>query len=186
MVADSIAMGCLLAMVGGWLERKSYYRELFRPVYSAGLLALVLLTNRYMGYTVVSVFGSTVINASLAVLIHRSVYCSRDWIARGLNWEPVAFIGVLSYSLYLWQQLFLNRSSGAWINAFPQNLALAVATALGSYFILEKPLLKLRHRLRARRSFLRVPLDQMCNCPSASETVAACLSEAPVNPSHAE
>jgi peptidoglycan/LPS O-acetylase OafA/YrhL len=186
MVADSIAMGCLLAMVGRWLERKSWYLQLFRPVYSAGLLALVLLTNRYMGYTVVSVFGSTVINASLAVLIHRSVYCSRDWIARGLNWEPVAFIGVLSYSLYLWQQLFLNRSSGAWINAFPQNLALAVATALGSYFLLEKPLLKLRHRLSAQHSFLRVPLDQMCNCPSASETVAACLSEAPVNPSDAE
>jgi peptidoglycan/LPS O-acetylase OafA/YrhL len=149
MVADSIAMGCLLAMAGSWLEGKKWYLQLFRPAYSAGLLALVLLTNRFMGYTVVSVFGSSIINACLAVLIHRSVYCSRDWIARVLNWKPVAFVGVLSYSLYLWQQLFLNRNSAAWINAFPQNLVLTIAAALGSHFLLEKPLLRLRHRLRA-------------------------------------
>jgi peptidoglycan/LPS O-acetylase OafA/YrhL len=149
MVADSIAIGCLLAMVRGWLEGKSWYLRLFQPAYSTGLLALVLLTNRYMGYTVVSVFGTSIINVSLAVLIHRSVYCSRDWVGRFLNWKPVAFVGVLSYSLYLWQQLFLNRNSDAWINTFPQNLVLTVAAALGSYFLLEKPLLRLRHRLRA-------------------------------------
>jgi peptidoglycan/LPS O-acetylase OafA/YrhL len=66
-----------------------------------------------------------------------------------INWRPVAFVGVLSYSLYLWQQLFLNRNSSAWSNTFPQNLCFAVAAALGSYFLLEKPLLKLRHRLHA-------------------------------------
>ena len=87
MVADSIAMGCLLAMAGGWLEQKSWYLRLFRPAYSAGLLALVLLTNRFMGYTAVSVFGSSVINACLAILIHRSVYYSRDWIGTVLNWN---------------------------------------------------------------------------------------------------
>ena len=161
MVADSIAMGCLLAMVGGWLERKSWYLRLFRPAYSAGLLALILLTNRYMGYTVVSVFGSSVINASLAVLIHRSVYCSRDWIARGLNWKPIAFVGVLSYSLYLWQQLFLNRNSAAWINGFPQNLVFAVVVALGSYFLLEKPLLKLRRRFRGERPTSKIALARV-------------------------
>jgi peptidoglycan/LPS O-acetylase OafA/YrhL len=161
MVADSIAMGCLLAMVGGWLERKSWYLRLFRPAYSAGLLAIILVTNRFLGYTVVLVFGSSLINLCLAILIHRSVYCSRDWVGRALNWKPVAFIGVLSYSLYLWQQLFLNRTSAAWINAFPENLVFAVAAALGSYFLLEKPLLKLRHRLRTQRPARTVALSQM-------------------------
>jgi len=149
MVADSLAMGCLLAMAGGWLETKSWYLRLFRPAYSVGLVALVLLINRYEGYTVVGVFGTSVVNASLAVLVHRSVYCSRDWMGRVLNWRPIAFVGLLSYSLYLWQQIFLNRNSGAWVNAFPQNLFFAIAAALGSYFLLEKPFLRLRHRLRA-------------------------------------
>lgn len=149
MVADSLAMGCLLAKIGGWLQGKNWYLQLFRPVYSFGLVALILLINRYMGYTVVAVFGSSVINLSLAVLIHRSVYRSSDWIGQLFNWRPIAFVGVLSYSLYLWQQLFLDRNSTAWVNAFPQNLVFAVAAALASYFLLEKPLLKLRHRLRA-------------------------------------
>jgi peptidoglycan/LPS O-acetylase OafA/YrhL len=150
MVADSLATGCLLAKVGGWLEGKNWYLQLFRPVYSLGLVILILLINRSAGYTVVGVFGTTVLNVSLAILIHRSVYCSRDWVGVFLNWKPIAFVGVLSYSLYLWQQLFLNRNSGAWVNAFPQNLFFTVTAALGSYFLLEKPFLRLRDRLRAK------------------------------------
>ena len=149
MVADSIAMGCLLANVGGWLEGKNWYLRLFRPAYSVGLLALLLVINRYMDYTVVTVFGASVINASLAILIHRCVYCPHDWVGRFLNWKPIVFVGVLSYSLYLWQQLFLDRESSAWINTFPQNLILAIAVAMASYFLLEKPLLKLRLRLHS-------------------------------------
>jgi peptidoglycan/LPS O-acetylase OafA/YrhL len=149
MVADSIAIGCLLANIGGWLEQKNWYLQLFRPAYSIGLLALLLGINRYMDYTIVSVFGTTVINISIAILIHRCVYRPDDWIGRVLNWKPIVFVGALSYSLYLWQQLFLNRESSAWINTFPQNLIFAIAAALASYFLLEKPLLKLRHRLQA-------------------------------------
>jgi peptidoglycan/LPS O-acetylase OafA/YrhL len=148
MVADSLAMGCLLAKVGGWLEMQDWYLRLFRPAYSVTLLALILLINRYSGYTLVSVFGMSVINLFLAILIHRCVYYSRDRIGQVLNWKPIAFVGVLSYSLYLWQQPFLNRDSTAWVNKFPQNLVFAVAAALASYLLLEKPLLKLRHRLR--------------------------------------
>ncbi len=144
-----IAMGCLLANVSGWLEGKHWYLRLFRPAYSVGLLALLLVINRYMDYTVVTVFGTSVINLSLAILIHRCVYRPHDWVGRLLNWKPIVFVGALSYSLYLWQQLFLNRESSAWINSFPQNLIFAIAAALASYFLLEKPLLKLRLRLHS-------------------------------------
>jgi len=147
-VADSLAMGCLLANVMSWLEGQGWYLRLFRPVYSVLLFTTILLINRYMYHTVVWVFGTSVLNVSLAILIHRSIYRSRDWMAQVLNWKPIAFVGVLSYSLYLWQQLFLNRNSSAWVNAFPQNLGFAIAASLGSYVLLEKPLLKLRHRLR--------------------------------------
>ena len=157
MVADSLAMGCLLATIGNWLEVKKWYLQLFRPIYSVGLVALVLLINRYMGYTVVYVFGMSIINVSLAILIHRCIHCSHDWVGQMLNWKPIAFVGVLSYSLYLWQQLFLNRDSSAWACSFPQNLVFAIAAALGSYFLLEKPLLALRRRLRAPGTAEQVP-----------------------------
>ena len=150
MVADSLATGCLLALLKGRLELQRWYLRLFHPVWSLLLVALVLVLNRYMAYTADTVLGTSIINLAVAVLIHRSVYRTHTPMAAFLNWRPVVFVGTLSYSLYVWQQLFLNRGSGAWINAFPQNICFAIAAAMASYFLLEKPFLGLRHRLRAK------------------------------------
>jgi len=147
MVADSLAAGCILGLGRVWFESKQWYLALFRPLPSASLLVAVLAINRYADFSVVRIFGTGVINIMLAILIHRSVYCWRDPLGRLLNWKPLAFCGALSYSLYIWQQLFLNRDSGAWLNAFPQNLGCAVGAALVSWFALEKPLMSLRRRL---------------------------------------
>jgi peptidoglycan/LPS O-acetylase OafA/YrhL len=148
MVADSLATGCLLAIARRWLESQGWYLRMFSPAFSISLVCLILLVNRYLGYTAVAVFGTSIINVCVAVLIHRSVYCHQDFLGQVLNWRPVAFVGVLSYSLYVWQQPFLDRHSAAWVNEFPQNLAFVILASLASYFLLEKPMLKLRHRLR--------------------------------------
>ncbi len=147
MVADSLAAGCILGLGRVWFESKQWYLALFRPLPSASLLVAVLAANRYADFMVVRILGMGAVNVILAVLIHRSVYCWRDPLGRLLNWKPLAFCGVLSYSLYIWQQLFLNRDSGAWLNAFPQNLGCAVGAALVSWIVLEKPLMSLRRRL---------------------------------------
>jgi peptidoglycan/LPS O-acetylase OafA/YrhL len=150
MVADSLAMGCLLAMLRSRLESMRWYLRLFQPGWSLLLLVVALALNRYEDYTVVTVFGTAIINVCLAVLIHRSVYHADDAVGAFLNWKPLMFVGVLSYSLYLWQQLFANRTSSAWVNAFPQNLIFAVCAGVVSYYVIEKPLLGLRHRLRVK------------------------------------
>jgi len=58
----------------------------------------------------------------------------------------VVWVGVLSYSLYLWQQPFLNPMTSAWYTAFPVNVALACGAALISYYVIERPALRLRDR----------------------------------------
>lgn len=148
MVADSLAMGCLFASIKDWLEGQEWYARLMKPGWSIVLLAMVLVVNRYGGYTVVSVFGSSITNLCLAILIHRSVYHADDRMGRVLNWKPIVTVGVLSYSLYLWQQPFLNRTSSAWISAFPENIVLAIVAAVASYVLLERPLMNMRQRLR--------------------------------------
>ena len=169
MVADSLAMGCLLARGRGWLEEQSWYLRVFRPGWSLLILGTVLLLNRYEDYTLVTVFGTVILNAGVAVLVHRSVYHPEDVVGRVLNWRPVAFVGVLSYSLYVWQQPLLNRSSSAWINACPQNILIAIGAGVLSYFFIEKPLLELRRRLRARPAVASVEVVE----PVAPECVAA-------------
>jgi len=153
MVADSLASGCLLALTRSWLERQRWYLKLFRPVPALATVTVVLILNRFAEYTVVGVLGTSIINIGIALLVHRSVVKYEDYVGAFLNWRPVAFIGVLSYSLYIWQQLFLDRNSSSWINAFPENILLAAGAALASYYVIEKPMMGLRRRLRARSRY---------------------------------
>jgi peptidoglycan/LPS O-acetylase OafA/YrhL len=75
----------------------------------------------------------------------------QGWTTKLLNWWPLVFLGQMSYSLYLWQQPFLNRNSRAWFSAFPVNLCLAFAAALCSYYLIERPFLALRERVEKGR-----------------------------------
>jgi peptidoglycan/LPS O-acetylase OafA/YrhL len=153
MVADSLASGCILALTRSWLERQSWYLNLFRPIPALATVVVILILNRLAEYTLVGVLGTSVINIGIALLVHRCVFKHEDYIGAFLNWRPVTFIGALSYSLYVWQQLFLNRSSSSWINAFPENILLAAGAALASYYVIEKPMVGLRRRLRARSCY---------------------------------
>jgi len=67
-------------------------------------------------------------------------------LGRMLNSLPFVFLGQLSYSLYLWQQPFLNRQSASWIAAFPVNLLFALGAALVCHYFVELPFLSLRDR----------------------------------------
>lgn len=148
MVADSLAIGCLLALLRTQLEDRAWYRRLLRGDVSLALVAGVFALNRMMRYTVADVLGTGLLNVVIALLVHRSVYHYEGLAGRLLNWRGLAFVGTLSYSLYLWQQPFLNWTSSAWVCAFPQNVGLTLVAALGSYYLLERPLFRLRARLR--------------------------------------
>jgi len=65
-------------------------------------------------------------------------------LGRILNAAPFLFVGWISYSLYLWQQPFLNRASQSPLTAVPLNIACVVALALLSYYIVERPALRIR------------------------------------------
>jgi peptidoglycan/LPS O-acetylase OafA/YrhL len=68
-------------------------------------------------------------------------------VGRVLNSRPFVFVGLISYSIYLWQQLFLNRYATSLPTSFPLNIVLAIAAALASYYLVERPSLRLRHRI---------------------------------------
>src|SRR5262249_50089691 len=84
--------------------------------------------------------AQTVINIGLALIVHRSVLRPESPIGRLLNAAPLIYIGSISYSLYLWQQICLgDQSNGAFL-VFPLNLALACVAAGCSYYVIERPL----------------------------------------------
>jgi peptidoglycan/LPS O-acetylase OafA/YrhL len=54
----------------------------------------------------------------------------------------MAAIGVLSYSLYLWQEPFLFFKSTTWAANFPQNGFFGFTAAIASYDCIERPFLR--------------------------------------------
>lgn len=146
-MADNIAIGCILAILRPWLINQAWYTRITSTAWIMLAIPLVLLINRLSGYTVVDLFGSPLMLVCIAVLIEASTRHPESIPGRLLNWRPVAFVGVLSYSIYLWQQPFLDRHSNATLNAFPQNLMLACIAAVLSYVLIERSFLGLRRRL---------------------------------------
>jgi peptidoglycan/LPS O-acetylase OafA/YrhL len=79
-----------------------------------------------------------------------------SWTTRFLELSPLRFIGRISYSLYLWQQIVFHSSSPetvvrwrplVWAGGRPQNYLVLFALALLSYFCIEKPFVRLGHKL---------------------------------------
>ena len=82
--------------------------------------------------------------------------------SRMLETAPFRFVGRISYSLYLWQQLFCRTpdpraaSHGLLVlQRAPYNLIATFCCALLSYHLIEKPMIKLGHRLAPSPSSAR-------------------------------
>lgn len=87
----------------------------------------------------------------IAVLILSTVYFKTGFY-KLLNLKFIKFIGVLSYSIYIWQQIF--TSSQPWANSFtygasiPLNLLLLSVVVYVSYNYFEKPFLTLKNKFK--------------------------------------
>jgi peptidoglycan/LPS O-acetylase OafA/YrhL len=150
MMGDALAIGCLLAMVRERLWSNTVYRRLLesRWFWLVPVVVAVLATKEDGRFQ--WLIGNSLTNVCLAMCIDWCVRFHQGRIGRVLNWRPLAFMGVLSYSLYLWQQPFLNRAGTAWMSGYPQNVALLALAALASYYAVERPFLRLRQRIEAK------------------------------------
>ncbi len=149
-VADAIAAGCLAALLRPRLLDWSAYRRFTGSAALFLLLLPVLLISVFDDYTLVNLLGGPVLLVSVAVLMEASTRMHTGTVGSLLNSRPMVFTGLISYSLYLWQQPFLNPQAHATINVFPLNVALAVALALLSYYVVERPLMSWRRHWRER------------------------------------
>ena len=150
-LADTLATGCLLASLSKPLgDYRRYLRFLNSPWFFAvplivGIAAITAIHPRI--YYVVS---ETVMNVGIALCMDRWIRSPAGGIGRILNLPVVARVGVMSYSLYLWQQLFLTEGT-QWWHSWPANLILAAAVATASFSLIEQPFQRLKNKTAARR-----------------------------------
>lgn len=152
---DALMIGCLFALNEGKAKRllNHFFRHPVVPFIILGLIAflssdfLVSWNMKYglhAGFLIVPLgIGwsiGTLVNILIAVLICVSINGNGFWYAF-LNSKAMIWLGKLSYSLYLWQQLFFSDRMGVF-SKFPINLFCILIAASGSYYLIEKPFLR--------------------------------------------
>jgi peptidoglycan/LPS O-acetylase OafA/YrhL len=150
-VCGPIAMGCLLAMRARKIRKVVVSSKLLSDGWTLlfTLLLIDLLDALPNDWGALAVFLGIVTNLLLTLFVARLVFIPTGIVSRVLNSAPVVLIGKLSYSLYLWQQMFLNPNGSAPISTpFPVNLVATLAAASACYWGLEVRFLKLRTKFR--------------------------------------
>ncbi len=154
----SILTGCLLALLlaarSGSVPRIPQRLELVAPVL---FVALVVIDWKR------SVFAGPLLVAALcsAVLVVQALDRTSP-VARALSLAPMVFLGRISYGLYLWHLPILAAfgvmGAGLTPVAVPA-VALAIAAATASYYLVELPLRRRwsRPATRAERAAQPVP-----------------------------
>jgi peptidoglycan/LPS O-acetylase OafA/YrhL len=157
---DHIATGCLLAFFRVTLQANAAYIRLQRSRAFIVVPVLVVLANSENSHLgIIAGALRLALNVLIALCIDWAITNHTGMLGRALNSRIPSSIGVLSYSLYLWQQPFTHLHlaqpaiylHGRWqIIATPVISLISIfACACFSYFAVERPSLRFRERLEA-------------------------------------
>ena len=148
---DCIAAGCVLALAAGNPGFQARARTSGRvatvmiAALAVAVLASTMIGTRVAAYNVI--LEESLRAVVIAALIWLSINHSGSAWGRLLERTPLVLAGALSYSLYLWQQLFLGPHRGGTAMRLPLALACAASAAVASYFLIERPFLRLKDRV---------------------------------------
>jgi peptidoglycan/LPS O-acetylase OafA/YrhL len=146
---DALLWGCLTALFFPQIKRIFAHR-LWSWAWIPMLVYLVVLERYHL----------PLLTLQLALLfpclLMSTVLFPKNALGRLLELPFMRWIGALSYSLYLWQELFLQpsrgpnsleRTSGFYhLQQWPWNLIAILICACGSHYLLEKPMIRLGRR----------------------------------------
>ncbi|MFM9987010.1 acyltransferase family protein [Flavobacterium sp.] len=149
-VADSLAIGGIIAIIENFIINKKIFHFFKNKtiIFITFILVLMILDSslvvgklglkpRYL-YNLV---GLTIINICIGLVMMLYVHFPKDNnIAKLLNHKIMVTIGLWSYSIYLWQQLWLYSWN---FSIYYKFIGILICSVLSYYFI-ELPFLKIR------------------------------------------
>jgi len=154
---DTIMCGCVLALLQDWPRlHQLLMKGMRKPLSAAFALALlwVVLWESKRQSTFMQIGGIGLEALLLAYLMFYAVQNASSWSGRVLNAAWLRHIGLISYSLYLWQELFSGASTLIRLPILVRFI-LMMCCAEASYFGVEKTSSSLRDWYLARQ-----PIEQ--------------------------
>jgi peptidoglycan/LPS O-acetylase OafA/YrhL len=112
------------------------------------LIAVICLLTYWVGHY----WQSTLASLLMPMILLGSILNPATYLGIALEWAPLKYLGRISYSLYLWQELFFTGHLYVGfplgiLQRTPLRFVAAFAIAMASYHLLERPLIKLGHKL---------------------------------------
>ncbi len=122
---------------------RSWMRQMFQPWPVLMAAAALLLSVRV---------GNPLCVLAPPVLVVSTLLHPGSSLSRALELAPIRFIGRISFGLYLWQELFftgryLSVNPLGVLGDAPWNFLMTGALAIASYYLVEKPCMRLGHKL---------------------------------------
>lgn len=162
---DLRLQGLMIPAVLALLLAKPHLRSLagrwLRPWFCIGLVGLLSFGLHNVPFE----YRIALVGLCFPFLVASTMIHPDSIACRVLEWKPLRYIGRLSYGIYLWQQIYILRPRGtAWpfavLQTFPFNyLALACSAAAG-YYLLERPMMRLGHRVAPPATPGRLDLNE--------------------------
>ncbi len=148
--ADAILVGAILALYWESTPVQKMYRFTRSAWWPALAVSWFMGLSRYLEWnewnTTFLRFTWSLDHLSISFLIGWLLTYPENRLARILEQPTLRHLGLISYSLYLWQQIFSSKVNLHWSGDFPYNIVLCLLMAEFSYFLIEKPILRWRNR----------------------------------------
>jgi peptidoglycan/LPS O-acetylase OafA/YrhL len=149
---DVLFLGAALAYLWRWEPARVALQRVVRSYWVLGIWAaqLLLMSTRSSSWQYT---GVELLMAPLPLI---TIADPGSWLSRILETRWLAWIGRLSYSLYLWQQLTLRLTFLPRVfQQLPVNVLLTFLAASFSYYFVERRFIQLGGRIVRRRSVKR-------------------------------
>lgn len=134
---DYIMLGCVTALAIYFSPAAARGLKLLgSPLALVALTAVLFLTTRHLPFDVRSIQAIL-----LTLMVCGSSNANSPLLLRVLANPVMLFIGRISYSLYIWQEIFLGPSVNAMLHsplALPFKFILSFGVATASYYLVEK------------------------------------------------
>lgn len=150
--ADLLLAGCLLALLPvAYPALEERLREVTRrpatPILAVAFLVLAPYGTELAGgmWTITVMWTITAVAIGAVLLLATDPRPSR--IKSALGWQPLVALGLISFSVYLWQQLFTIAEVSPWLRFPPIAVMCSVLAGWLSYRIVERPFLTMKDRI---------------------------------------
>jgi len=145
---QAIAVGCLFSVLA---FKYPFNNNVIIKSKVAGNIAavfLILFIQYDSFFSLKSIFSGILISLLTGYLIISNIIPARDFIFRLLNSKILKVTGVLSYSIYIWQQIFTSNDKRlpSFMVIFPYNVVCLIIVSCLSYYFYESFFLRLKSK----------------------------------------